>query len=66
MSFEDFLDMLSVFSDSATADIKSYYAFHIFGEAGGQGHVLGSPHLGVGVAGMNPPSGGLAVPLEHP
>ncbi|NXR41844.1 CIB1 protein, partial [Zosterops hypoxanthus] len=34
MSFEDFLDMLSVFSDSATSDIKSHYAFRIFGEAG--------------------------------
>ncbi|KAK4821465.1 LOW QUALITY PROTEIN: hypothetical protein QYF61_020679 [Mycteria americana] len=31
MSFEDFLDMLSVFSDSATSDIKSHYAFRIFG-----------------------------------
>ncbi|NXO53179.1 CIB1 protein, partial [Aramus guarauna] len=30
MSFEDFLDMLSVFSDSATVDIKSHYAFRIF------------------------------------
>ncbi|NXS69137.1 CIB1 protein, partial [Pandion haliaetus] len=30
MSFEDFLEMLSVFSDSATSDIKSYYAFRIF------------------------------------
>ncbi|NXL20456.1 CIB1 protein, partial [Setophaga kirtlandii] len=30
MSFEDFLDMLSVFSDSATSDIKSCYAFRIF------------------------------------
>ncbi|NWI97997.1 CIB1 protein, partial [Pitta sordida] len=30
MSFEDFLDMLSVFSDSATSDIKSHYAFRIF------------------------------------
>ncbi|XP_054128795.1 calcium and integrin-binding protein 1 [Melozone crissalis] len=30
MSFEDFLDMLSVFSDSATSDVKSYYAFRIF------------------------------------
>uniref|UniRef100_A0A8C3REP5 EF-hand domain-containing protein n=1 Tax=Cyanoderma ruficeps TaxID=181631 RepID=A0A8C3REP5_9PASS len=30
MSFEDFLDMLSAFSDSATSDIKSHYAFHIF------------------------------------
>lgn len=30
MSFEDFLDMLSAFSDSATAEIKSHYAFRIF------------------------------------
>ncbi|XP_061855559.1 calcium and integrin-binding protein 1 [Colius striatus] len=30
LSFEDFLDMLSVFSDSATSDIKSHYAFRIF------------------------------------
>ncbi|NXY17402.1 CIB1 protein, partial [Atrichornis clamosus] len=30
MSFEDFLDMLSVFSDSATSDIKAHYAFCIF------------------------------------
>ncbi|NXW56072.1 CIB1 protein, partial [Eurystomus gularis] len=30
MSFEDFLDMLSVFSDSAPVDIKSHYAFRIF------------------------------------
>ncbi|XP_015147618.1 calcium and integrin-binding protein 1 isoform X1 [Gallus gallus] len=30
MSFEDFLDMLSVFSDAATSDIKSRYAFRIF------------------------------------
>ncbi|XP_026711826.1 calcium and integrin-binding protein 1 [Athene cunicularia] len=30
MSFEDFLDMLSVFSDAATLDIKSHYAFRIF------------------------------------
>ncbi|NWH79324.1 CIB1 protein, partial [Piaya cayana] len=30
MSFEDFLDMLSVFSDSATSDIKSHFAFRIF------------------------------------
>ncbi|KAJ7311142.1 hypothetical protein JRQ81_006745 [Phrynocephalus forsythii] len=30
MSFEDFLDMLSVFSDSATLEIKSHYAFRIF------------------------------------
>ncbi|XP_067871691.1 calcium and integrin-binding protein 1-like [Heterodontus francisci] len=30
MSFEDFLDMFSVFSDSATPEIKSHYAFRIF------------------------------------
>uniref|UniRef100_A0A8B9ZU10 EF-hand domain-containing protein n=1 Tax=Anas zonorhyncha TaxID=75864 RepID=A0A8B9ZU10_9AVES len=30
MSFEDFLDMLSAFSDSATPEIKSHYAFRIF------------------------------------
>ncbi|NXX19077.1 CIB1 protein, partial [Podargus strigoides] len=30
MSFEDFLDMLSAFSDSAAVDIKSHYAFRIF------------------------------------
>ncbi|XP_069481315.1 calcium and integrin-binding protein 1 [Ambystoma mexicanum] len=30
MSFEDFLDMLSAFSDSAIPDIKSHYAFQIF------------------------------------
>ncbi|NWY04966.1 CIB1 protein, partial [Nothoprocta ornata] len=30
LSFEDFLDMLSVFSDAATSDIKSHYAFRIF------------------------------------
>ncbi|XP_067829571.1 calcium and integrin-binding protein 1-like [Heptranchias perlo] len=30
MSFEDFLDMFSAFSDSATPDIKSHYAFRIF------------------------------------
>ncbi|NXR16372.1 CIB1 protein, partial [Semnornis frantzii] len=30
MSFEDFLDMLSIFSESATSDIKSHYAFRIF------------------------------------
>lgn len=48
MSFEDFLDMLSVFSDSATSDIKSHYAFRIFGKPGGRCHVLGSPHLGAG------------------
>ncbi|XP_025068274.1 calcium and integrin-binding protein 1, partial [Alligator sinensis] len=30
LSFEDFLDMLSVFSDAATSEIKSHYAFRIF------------------------------------
>ncbi|XP_063781904.1 calcium and integrin-binding protein 1 [Pseudophryne corroboree] len=30
MSFEDFLDMLSAFSESATLEIKSHYAFRIF------------------------------------
>ncbi|NWX44926.1 CIB1 protein, partial [Steatornis caripensis] len=30
MCFEDFLDMLSVFSYSATSDVKSHYAFRIF------------------------------------
>ncbi|XP_063170225.1 calcium and integrin-binding protein 1 isoform X2 [Candoia aspera] len=30
LSFEDFLDMLSVFSDSATPEIKSHYAFRLF------------------------------------
>ncbi|XP_073424751.1 calcium and integrin-binding protein 1 isoform X2 [Dendrobates tinctorius] len=30
MSFEDFLDMLSAFSDSATLEVKSHYAFRIF------------------------------------
>ncbi|XP_075063911.1 calcium and integrin-binding protein 1 [Mixophyes fleayi] len=30
MSFEDFLDMLSAFSESATLEIKSQYAFRIF------------------------------------
>ncbi|MEE6522735.1 hypothetical protein FKM82_021351, partial [Ascaphus truei] len=30
MSFEDFLDMLSAFSEAATLEIKSHYAFRIF------------------------------------
>lgn len=51
MSFEDFLDMLSVFSDSATSDIKSHYAFRIFGKAGDRCCVLGSLHLGEAGAG---------------
>lgn len=48
MSFEDFLDMLSVFSDSATSDIKSHYAFRIFGNSGGRRSVLGSSPCGWG------------------
>ena len=31
LTFEDFLDLLSAFSDSATLEIKSHYAFRIFG-----------------------------------
>nr|XP_046205056.1 calcium and integrin-binding protein 1-like isoform X2 [Oncorhynchus gorbuscha] len=30
LTFEDFLDLLSAFSDSATLEIKSHYAFYIF------------------------------------
>ncbi|XP_051979436.1 calcium and integrin-binding protein 1-like [Xyrauchen texanus] len=30
LSFEDFLDLLSAFSDSASLEIKSHYAFRIF------------------------------------
>ncbi|XP_012708747.1 calcium and integrin-binding protein 1 [Fundulus heteroclitus] len=30
LSFDDFLDLLSAFSDSATLEIKSHYAFRIF------------------------------------
>uniref|UniRef100_A0A3B3DES0 Calcium and integrin binding 1 (calmyrin) n=1 Tax=Oryzias melastigma TaxID=30732 RepID=A0A3B3DES0_ORYME len=30
LDFDDFLDLLSAFSDSATLDIKSHYAFRIF------------------------------------
>uniref|UniRef100_A0A8C7YMX7 Calcium and integrin binding 1 (calmyrin) n=1 Tax=Oryzias sinensis TaxID=183150 RepID=A0A8C7YMX7_9TELE len=30
LDFDDFLDFLSAFSDSATLEIKSHYAFHIF------------------------------------
>ncbi|XP_032807665.1 calcium and integrin-binding protein 1 [Petromyzon marinus] len=30
LSFEDFLDLLSAFSDSATPEVKAYYAFRIF------------------------------------
>ena len=31
ISFEDFLDMLSAFSEQAPRDIKVYYAFRIYG-----------------------------------
>lgn len=31
MCFEDFLDMFSVFSEQATRDVKSVYAFKIYG-----------------------------------
>lgn len=45
LSFEDFLDMLSAFSDAATSDIKSNYAFRIFGNPGCERGVLGSHPL---------------------
>lgn len=32
LSFEDFLDMLSVFSEQAPRDIKVFYAFKIYGQ----------------------------------
>lgn len=32
LSFEDFLDFLSVFSEQAPRDIKVFYAFKIYGE----------------------------------
>lgn len=32
LSFEDFLDILSVFSEQAPRDIKVFYAFKIYGE----------------------------------
>ncbi len=31
MGFEDFLDMMSVFSEGATRDVKASYAFRIYG-----------------------------------
>jgi hypothetical protein len=31
MGFEDFLDMMSVFSEGATRDVKGSYAFRIYG-----------------------------------
>ncbi|CAD7014082.1 unnamed protein product [Ceratitis capitata] len=33
LSFEDFLDALSVFSEQAPRDIKVFYAFKIYGES---------------------------------
>ena len=32
MCFDEFLDMFSVFSESAPRDIKAIYAFKIYGE----------------------------------
>lgn len=32
LSFEDFLELLSVFSEQAPRDIKVFYAFRIYGE----------------------------------
>ena len=32
MSFEDFLDMMSVFSDNAPRSLKAEYAFKIYGK----------------------------------
>ena len=32
MTFEDFLDMMSVFSDNAPKSVKVEYAFRIYGE----------------------------------
>ena len=32
MTFEDFLDMMSVFSDSAPKNVKVEYAFRIYGK----------------------------------
>lgn len=32
LSFEDFLDLLSVFSEQAPRDIKVFYAFRIYGK----------------------------------
>lgn len=34
LTFEDFLDLLSVFSEQAPRDIKVYYAFKIYGNDG--------------------------------
>lgn len=32
MSFDDFIDMLSVFSEQAPRDVKLFYAFKIYGK----------------------------------
>ena len=32
ISFEDFLDMMSVFSDDAPSNLKAEYAFKVYGE----------------------------------
>jgi hypothetical protein len=40
LTFEDFLDLLSVFSEQAPRDIKVFYAFKIYGEK----TVLSHPH----------------------
>ena len=34
LTFDDFLDMLSVMSENATRDIKAHYAFKIYGMLG--------------------------------
>lgn len=31
MTFEDYLDMMSVFSENAPTDLKAEYAFRIYG-----------------------------------
>lgn len=49
LSFEDFLDLLSVFSDTATPDIKSHYAFRIFGK-NCWSSLLPTQEVGVGVS----------------
>ena len=35
LTFEDFLDMMSVFSDAAPKTVKSEYAFRIYGKLTG-------------------------------
>jgi Ca2+-binding EF-hand superfamily protein len=41
MGFEDFLDMMSVFSENATRDVKASYAFRIYGVCRGRLVFLG-------------------------